>query len=56
MSNWARRQLYVKRKKEVSECGYNFEDNCTNEDIGFYGLKCPFNFLNECPVHNEELS
>ena len=40
---------------ETWECEYNFTNDCTNEDCGFYGLSCPYKKLSECPVHNEEL-
>ena len=58
MSNWARRQMWVKRKKEedTKDCGYNRCGYCSNEDTDWYFVKCPFKFLNECPVHNENLS
>lgn len=42
-------------KDNVRDCGYNFEGDCTNEDLGFYGLECPFKTFCECPVHNEKL-
>ena len=42
-------------KDDVCDCGFNFENDCTNEDCGYYMLTCPFKTLGECPVQNEEL-
>jgi len=50
MSDWKRRQLYIK-KKEVTECGYNQYGCCDSHDSGWYLEKCPFKTLDECRVH-----
>ena len=30
---------------EVWGCGFFWEGDCTDQDSGYYGLKCPFNKL-----------
>jgi hypothetical protein len=42
--------------REVWGCGFFWEGDCTDQDSGYYGLKCPFNKLTECATHNDNLS
>lgn len=42
--------------EETKDCGYNRCGYCGNTECDYYFVKCPFKTLDECPVHNEELS
>ena len=35
------------------DCGDWFKERCFNEELGIYGGPCPFEEINNCPVHND---
>jgi hypothetical protein len=38
----------------TSDCSFAFDGNCYCEEL-YYGKKCPFFNISQCPVHNPEI-
>ena len=37
-------------------CGWRRDGICHCQEMDYYKYMCPFQFLHQCPVHNEELT